>query len=76
MISHFEILLNNIWNYNSCDKRFGQKHPGQIPGQAACYTQEEIAERESVSREAVNDIVTKFGSFGNLAENTKPSADN
>lgn len=24
----------NVWNYNSCDKRFGQKHPGQIPGQA------------------------------------------
>jgi len=42
----------------------------------ACYTQEEIAERENVSREAVSDIVTKFGSFGNLAENTKPSADN
>ena len=42
----------------------------------ACYTQEEIAERESVSRKAVSDIVTKFGSFGNLAENTKHSADN
>ena len=24
----------NVWNFNSCDPRFGQKHPGQIPGQA------------------------------------------
>jgi len=24
----------NVWNYNFCDPRFGQKHPGQIPGQA------------------------------------------
>jgi len=24
----------NVWIYNSCDPRFGQKHPGQIPGQA------------------------------------------
>jgi len=24
----------NVWNYATCDQRFGQKHPGQIPGQA------------------------------------------
>lgn len=24
----------NVWNYNSCDPRFGQDHPGRIPGQA------------------------------------------
>ena len=24
----------NAWNYSACDKRFGQPHPGQIPGQA------------------------------------------
>ncbi len=24
----------NVWNFTSCDKRFGRKHPGQIPGQA------------------------------------------
>ena len=24
----------NVWNYSSCDKRFGQPHPGQVPGQA------------------------------------------
>lgn len=24
----------NVWNFSSCDPRFGQKHPGQIPGQA------------------------------------------
>ena len=23
----------NVWNFNQCDPRFGQKHPGQIPGQ-------------------------------------------
>jgi len=23
----------NVWNFNRCDPRFGQKHPGQIPGQ-------------------------------------------
>ena len=26
--------IYNVWNYALCDKRFGQKHPGQIPGQA------------------------------------------
>ena len=26
--------IYNVWNYSSCDTRFGQKHPGQIPGQA------------------------------------------
>lgn len=26
--------IYNVWNYASCDPRFGQKHPGQIPGQA------------------------------------------
>ena len=24
----------NVWNMSACDPRFGQKHPGQIPGQA------------------------------------------
>jgi len=24
----------NVWNFASCDPRFGQKYPGQIPGQA------------------------------------------
>ena len=23
----------NVWNFNQCDPRFGQKHPGRIPGQ-------------------------------------------
>lgn len=26
--------IYNVWNYGGCDPRFGQKHPGQIPGQA------------------------------------------
>ena len=26
--------IYNVWNYATCDPRFGQKHPGQIPGQA------------------------------------------
>lgn len=26
--------IYNVWNYGNCDPRFGQKHPGQIPGQA------------------------------------------
>lgn len=26
--------IYNVWNYGTCDKRFGQPHPGQIPGQA------------------------------------------
>lgn len=26
--------IYNVWNYSACDPRFGQKHPGQIPGQA------------------------------------------
>lgn len=26
--------IYNVWNYALCDPRFGQKHPGQIPGQA------------------------------------------
>lgn len=25
--------IYNVWNYSACDPRFGQKHPGQIPGQ-------------------------------------------
>lgn len=37
----------------------------------ACYTQEEIAEREGISREAVSDTTANFGNLGNLAENTK-----
>jgi hypothetical protein len=24
----------NVWNYSGCDPRFGQDHPGRIPGQA------------------------------------------
>jgi len=27
----------NVWNYNSCDPRFGQDHPGRIPGQAIVH---------------------------------------
>lgn len=26
--------IYNVWNYASCDPRFGQDHPGRIPGQA------------------------------------------
>jgi len=26
--------IYNVWNYAFCDPRFGQKHPGQFPGQA------------------------------------------
>lgn len=26
--------IYNVWNYALCDPRFGQKHPGQIPGQS------------------------------------------
>jgi len=26
--------IYNVWNFASCDPRFGQNHPGQIPGQA------------------------------------------
>jgi len=26
--------IYNVWNFSICDPRFGQKHPGQIPGQA------------------------------------------
>ena len=26
--------IYNVWNYSGCDPRFGQKHPGQIPGQS------------------------------------------
>ena len=26
--------IYNVWSYSNCDPRFGQKHPGQIPGQA------------------------------------------
>lgn len=26
--------IYNVWNYGSCDPRFGQKYPGRIPGQA------------------------------------------
>lgn len=25
--------IYNVWNFSRCDPRFGQKHPGQIPGQ-------------------------------------------
>lgn len=26
--------IYNVWNYSLCDPRFGQSHPGRIPGQA------------------------------------------
>lgn len=26
--------IYNVWNYGTCDPRFGQKYPGQVPGQA------------------------------------------
>lgn len=26
--------IYNVWNYSLCDPRFGQDHPGRIPGQA------------------------------------------
>ena len=26
--------IYNVWNYGSCDPRFGQDHPGRIPGQS------------------------------------------
>jgi len=26
--------IYNVWNMSACDPRFGQKHPGRIPGQA------------------------------------------
>ena len=38
------------------------------------YTQEEIAEKEGLSREAVSDVITEFGSFSKLAESTKVAA--
>jgi len=34
LISHsINICTNSIWNFNTCDKRFGFKYPGRIPGQ-------------------------------------------
>ena len=41
----------------------------------ACYTQEEIAETEDISREAISDKIAKFGNFGNLAKNCKTHAE-
>jgi len=26
--------IYNVWNYGTCDPRFGQNYPGRIPGQA------------------------------------------
>lgn len=26
--------IYNVWNFSTCDPRFGQNHPGRIPGQA------------------------------------------
>ena len=40
----------------------------------ACYTQEEIAERENVPRETVRDLIGSFGEIGNLAESAKAAA--
>jgi hypothetical protein len=40
----------------------------------ACYTQEEIAEREGMTREGVRDILANLGDFGKLAENAKAYA--
>jgi len=40
----------------------------------ACYTQEEIAERENVTQQAVAKITTGFTNFGSIAESSKPAA--
>jgi len=40
----------------------------------ACYTQEEIAEREGMTQEGVRDLVRGLSDFGNLAENAKALA--
>lgn len=40
----------------------------------ACYTQEEIAEREGMTQEGVRDVLAKLSDFGNLAENAKAVA--
>lgn len=34
VVSTEEPPIYNVWNFANCDPRFGQKHPGQIPGQA------------------------------------------
>lgn len=34
MVLNEQPPIYNVWNYALCDPRFGQKHPGQIPGQA------------------------------------------
>ena len=37
----------------------------------ACYTQEEIAEREGMTREGVRDVLQDLGDFSKLTENAK-----
>jgi hypothetical protein len=40
----------------------------------ACYSQEEIVERENIGRKTVDDILGEFGDFGKLAESAKAAA--
>jgi hypothetical protein len=40
----------------------------------ACYTQEEIAERENIGQKTVDDIVQTFSDFGKLSESAKTLA--
>lgn len=40
----------------------------------ACYTQEEIADREGITQQQVTNILTESTNFGNLAENCKALA--
>jgi hypothetical protein len=38
----------------------------------ACYTQEEIAEREDIGQKTVDDVLKDISGFGNLAKSAKP----
>jgi len=40
----------------------------------ACYTQEEIAEKEGIDRTLISDLIKDFVDFGKLAENHKVAA--
>jgi predicted transcriptional regulator len=40
----------------------------------ACYTQEEIAEKERITQEGVRDVLKDLSDFGKLAENAKVAA--
>ena len=35
--------IYNVWNYGNCDPRFGQRHPGRIPGQAVVVDQKTVS---------------------------------